>query len=183
MEMKIKLLGKNLDELKKLVADEGLPGFTAKQIAQWLYVRKVRTIDEMTNLSKVARAKLSEKYEVGVVPYAGLQVSSDGTKKYLFPVSCTHRRGLNLRVQEEELETSAIEAVMIPDQALQKQTGSSERFVYVLKNGEAEYRLVKDGRRVGDMIEIVEGLSADEEVATTSFTRLMSGKKVEIKNE
>ncbi|MBO5901157.1 MAG: efflux RND transporter periplasmic adaptor subunit [Alistipes sp.] len=75
------------------------------------------------------------------------------------------------------------EAVMIPDQALQKQTGSSERFVYVLKNGEAEYRLVKDGRRVGDMIEIVEGLSADEEVATTSFTRLMSGKKVEIKNE
>ena len=75
------------------------------------------------------------------------------------------------------------EAVMIPDQALQKQTGSSERFVYVLKNGEAEYRLVKDGRRVGDMIEITEGLSAGEVVATTSFTRLMSGKKVEIKNE
>ena len=63
--MKIKLLGKNLDELKKLVAEEGLPGFTAKQIAQWLYQKKVRSIDEMTNLSKVARAKLSEKYEVG----------------------------------------------------------------------------------------------------------------------
>ena len=52
------------------------------------------------------------------------------------------------------------ESVMIPDQALQKQTGSSERFVYVLKNGVAEYRLVKDGRRRGDMIEIVEGLEA-----------------------
>ena len=75
--MKIKLLGKNLDELKKLVAEEGLPGFTAKQIAQWLYVKKVRSIDDMTNLSKVARAKLSEKYEVGVVPYAGLQISSE----------------------------------------------------------------------------------------------------------
>ena len=36
--MKIKLLGKNLDELKRLVAEEGLPGFTAKQIAQWLYI-------------------------------------------------------------------------------------------------------------------------------------------------
>ena len=34
--MKIKLLGKNLDELKMLVAEEGMPGFTAKQIAQWL---------------------------------------------------------------------------------------------------------------------------------------------------
>lgn len=113
--MKIKLLGKNLDELKRIVAEEGLPAFAARQIAQWLYVKKVRSIDEMTNLSKIARAKLSEKYEVGVIPYAGLQISSDGTKKYLFPVSCSHRRGLNLRVKEDELETSAIEAVMIPD--------------------------------------------------------------------
>ena len=117
--MKIKLLGKNLEELKKVVSEEGLPGFTAKQIAQWLYVKKVRTIDEMTNLSKVARASLSEKYEVGVTQYGGLQVSSDGTKKYLFPVRCTHRRGLNLscsgHVSEEDLEEGAVEAVMIPD--------------------------------------------------------------------
>ena len=113
--MKGKLLGKNLDELKRLVSEEGLPGFTAKQIAQWLYVKKVRTIDEMTNLSKAARARLSEKYEVGVTPYAGLQISSDGTKKYLFPVKCTHKRGLNLRVSEGELEAGAVEAVMIPD--------------------------------------------------------------------
>ena len=113
--MKIKLLGKNLEELKRIVADEGLPGFTAKQIAQWLYVKKVRSIDDMTNLSKAARVSLSEKYEVGVTPYAGLQVSSDGTKKYLFPVKCSHRRGLNPVCSEEELEAGAIEAVMIPD--------------------------------------------------------------------
>ena len=115
-EMKEKLIGKNLEELKQLVAEEGLPGFTAKQIAQWLYVKKVRSIDEMTNLSKAAREKLSQKYEVGVTAYEGLQVSKDGTKKYLFPVKCTHKRGLNLRVPEEELEAGAIEAVMIPDE-------------------------------------------------------------------
>ena len=63
--MKIKLLGKNLDELKRLVAEEGLPAFAARQIAQWLYVKKVRSIDEMTNLSKIARAKLSEKIRGG----------------------------------------------------------------------------------------------------------------------
>lgn len=96
--MKIKLLGKNLEELKNIVVQEGLPGFAARQIAQWLYMKKVRTIDEMTNLSKAARASLSQKYEVGVTPYAGLQISSDGTKKYLFPVG-----------------NGAIEAVMIPD--------------------------------------------------------------------
>ena len=117
--MKIKLLGKNLEELKKVVADEGLPGFTAKQIAGWLYVKKVRTIDEMTNLSKAARAALSEKYEVGVTPYGGLQISSDGTKKYLFPVKCAHRRALNAgcngSLEEADLEEGAVEAVMIPD--------------------------------------------------------------------
>ena len=105
--MKIKLLGKNLEELKRLVADEGLPGFTARQIAQWLYVKKVRSIDDMTNLSKAARAALSEKYEVGVTPYAGLQVSSDGTKKYLFPVKCSHKRGLN-PVQKIPSETRSV---------------------------------------------------------------------------
>ena len=115
IDMKIKLLGKNLEDLKKVVAQEGLPGFTAKQIAQWLYVKKVRTIDEMTNLSKVARTKLSEKYEVGVTEYGGLQLSSDGTKKYLFPVLCSHKRGLNPVCPEEELEAGAVEAVMIPD--------------------------------------------------------------------
>ncbi len=104
LSMKIKLLGKNLEDLKKVVAEEGLPGFTAKQIAQWLYVKKVRSIDEMTNLSKAARAALNDKYEVGLVEYSCLQVSSDGTKKYLFPVKCTHRRGLNLGCSGEVAE-------------------------------------------------------------------------------
>ena len=94
--MKIRLLGKNLEELKKIVTDEGLPGFTAKQIAQWLYQKKVRSIDDMTNLSKAARAAVAEKYEVRMFEYAGMQLYSDGTKKYLYPVKCTHRWGLNL---------------------------------------------------------------------------------------
>ena len=75
------------------------------------------------------------------------------------------------------------ESVMVPDQAVQKQAGSSERYVYVIKDGVAEYRFVKDGRRVGSMIEILDGVEAGEEVALTSFTRLMGGQKVEVKNE
>lgn len=117
--MKIKLLGKNLEELKAVAEEAGLPGFTAKQIARWLYVAKVRSIDEMTNLSKAARAVLSEKYEVGVIEYSEKIISSDGTRKYLFPVACSHKKGLNMScsgaVPEESLEHGAIEAVMIPD--------------------------------------------------------------------
>ncbi len=117
--MKIKLLGKNLEELKQMVKEEGLPGFAAGQIARWLYVRKARSIDEMTDLSKAAREKLSQKYEVGVTPYSLVQESSDGTKKYMFPVSCSHRRALNVScgpdAEAETLEEGAVEAVMIPD--------------------------------------------------------------------
>ncbi|MBR4405092.1 MAG: radical SAM protein, partial [Bacteroidaceae bacterium] len=112
---KIALLGKTLYEIQQITANLGMPKFAAKQIASWIYDKKVDTIDEMTNLSKAARAKLSEKYEVGVTPYAGLQISTDGTKKYLFPVKCSHKRGLNVVADESELEPGAIEAVMIPD--------------------------------------------------------------------
>ena len=84
--MKKVLLGHNLEELKYIVSLFGLPSFTAKQIADWLYKKRVRSIDDMTNLSKSAREKLSAEYEVGRVEYSGKIISSDGTKKYLFMI-------------------------------------------------------------------------------------------------
>ena len=41
----------SLVELQSLVKRLGMPGFTAAQIASWLYGRRVASIDEMTNLS------------------------------------------------------------------------------------------------------------------------------------
>ncbi|MCM1501376.1 MAG: 23S rRNA (adenine(2503)-C(2))-methyltransferase RlmN [Bacteroidales bacterium] len=114
--MKTKLLGMNLQDLRQVVAEAGLPGFTASQIARWLYVAKVRSIDDMTNISKAGRTVLSEKYEVGVTEYSAVQKSADGTKKYLFPVSCSHRLPTPQNPSVEELEQGAVEAVMIPDE-------------------------------------------------------------------
>ena len=117
MMLKKRLLGNNLDELKQIAVSLGLPAFTGKQLAEWLYQKKVSSFDEMTNISKVGREKLSLQYEVGRVTFSDCQKSIDGTRKYLFPVTCTHRNGLNAidQVEEENLETSSIEAVMIPD--------------------------------------------------------------------
>jgi 23S rRNA (adenine2503-C2)-methyltransferase len=81
------LFGKTLAELQELVIVMGLPKFTAKQIADWLYKKEVSSIDEMTNLSKKARETLSEKYFFGLVNSTKVQESVDGTKKYLFPTS------------------------------------------------------------------------------------------------
>ena len=76
-----------LEELKAVVTALGMPAFTAKQVAQWLYQKHVRSIDEMTNLSKANREKLQVAHTVGgLAPIERLE-SVDGTVKYLFPVS------------------------------------------------------------------------------------------------
>jgi 23S rRNA (adenine2503-C2)-methyltransferase len=78
------LLGLTLEQLKVIVAEAAMPSFTAKQISEWLYHKKVTTIEEMTNISQKNRALLSEKYEVGRTLPVHVQTSVDGTKKYLF---------------------------------------------------------------------------------------------------
>ena len=81
------LYGLTLSELQTLCAELSLPCFAAKQIARWLYVRRVKAIEEMTDLSKVARAALEEHYELGLASPLKESCSADGTKKYLFRTS------------------------------------------------------------------------------------------------
>lgn len=82
------LLGKTSNELREVVAQVGLPAFTAGQIASWMYQRGASSFDEMTNISKKGREALAERYEVGRRAPIDVQRSVDGTAKYLFPVSC-----------------------------------------------------------------------------------------------
>ncbi|MBS4059571.1 MAG: 23S rRNA (adenine(2503)-C(2))-methyltransferase RlmN [Bacteroidetes bacterium] len=81
------LFGKTPDELKQLVLSHGLPAFRAQQISEWLYKKHVRSIEEMTNLSKEVRQLLGDNYTVGLTDFSNVQTSLDGTKKYLFPTS------------------------------------------------------------------------------------------------
>ncbi len=85
--MKTALLGMTLAELEALCNAQGLPRFAAKQMADWLYKKKVRDIAGMTNLSKAAREKLSQTCEVAASAPAGCITSSDGTRKYTFPTA------------------------------------------------------------------------------------------------
>lgn len=93
------LLGKTPLELKEAALKVGLPAFAGKQIAGWMYDKKVRSIDEMTNISKAGRERLKEEYDLGVIHPSACQESVDGTRKYLFPLG----------------GGDAVEAVMIPD--------------------------------------------------------------------
>ena len=83
-EAKVELIGLSLERLQQIVVAEGMPKFVAKQLAEWLYVHRVSSFDEMINISKPRRALLAQKYSLGLQPPIDAQRSIDGTVKYLF---------------------------------------------------------------------------------------------------
>ncbi len=84
MEQKEYLLGMTLEEITGSVTELGLPKFAGKQVADWIYVKRVKDINEMTNISLKHRELLSGKFEVGRSEPLDIQTSVDGTRKMLF---------------------------------------------------------------------------------------------------
>jgi len=99
MENKITLIGMTLEELQGVAQRGKMPRFVGKQLAEWIYDKKVVSFDEMANISKKNKQWLSENYEIGREAPSAAHKSSDGTVKYLFKVG----------------NGNAIESVYIPD--------------------------------------------------------------------
>lgn len=79
-----KVLSKmNLQELEEFCLSIGQSKFRARQIYNWVYLKSVKNIDDMTDLSKKFREELNELAIVSDVKIAKKQVSSDGTVKFL----------------------------------------------------------------------------------------------------
>ena len=91
--------GMTLEELQRAVLGLDMPKFVAKQLADWIYNKRVTTFDEMANISKANREKLAAQYAVGLSAPVDAQASADGTMKYLFDVD----------------EGKQVETVMIPE--------------------------------------------------------------------
>ena len=64
-------------------------------------------------------------------------------------------------------------AVLVPQRALREISGAT--YVFVIKNGRAEQRLVQAGQKEGDLVELVSGVAADELVATNNVDQLSDG--------
>ncbi len=99
---KQRLLGMNPSELREAALAASLPAFAGGQLAKWIYQRREGDFAKMTDISKAGREQLSQRYEVGIAAPLDVQQSSDGTRKYLFPVQGDAH--------------NAVEAVMIPDE-------------------------------------------------------------------
>ncbi len=93
------LFGYTLADLQQLAGTYKWPKFVARQLAEWLYKANVNSFADMHNISKKARALLESKYTIGKTVPDSVQVSVDGTKKYLYAIG----------------QDKFIEAVYIPD--------------------------------------------------------------------
>lgn len=78
----------DLDKLKKFFTEElDEKSYRAEQVFKWLYVDKVDSFDEMTNLSLELRKKLKDNFELTTYKIKTKQCSKDGTKKYLLELN------------------------------------------------------------------------------------------------
>ena len=93
------LAGMTLEEMQDSVTGLGMPKFVAKQLAQWIYEKRVNDFEQMQNISKANRELLSSHYCVGLYPPSQAATSEDGTVKYLFDVG----------------DNRAVESVYIPE--------------------------------------------------------------------
>ncbi len=93
------LIGMTLSQLEEVAVSGKMPKFVGKQLAQWLYDKRVDSYDKMVNISKRNRQWLAEHYVIGRYAPSTRTRSADGTVKYLFPVG----------------EGRSVETVYIPD--------------------------------------------------------------------
>ncbi len=88
-----------LKDLEGVAKEGGMPRFVAKQIADWIYAKRVTSFDEMANISKKNKSWLEENFVIGRERPVSSSKSADGTVKYLFDAGGGNR----------------VESVMIPD--------------------------------------------------------------------
>ena len=70
--------------------------------------------------------------------------------------------------------------VIVPDEAIVKQVGAGDRYVYVYKGGKVSYNKVELGQHIGTSYEIVSGVNPGDEVVIAGHSRLANGKEVEV---
>jgi 23S rRNA (adenine2503-C2)-methyltransferase len=77
------LTGETLDSLVTRLAERGEPPFRARQILDWVYKKRVRQWDEMTNLSRSLRSWLADTFDLAPASLVVTKQSADITDKLL----------------------------------------------------------------------------------------------------
>lgn len=97
----------NLEQLEQYFIEAGEPKFRARQIFEWIWTKHVSSFEEMTNLGKALRAKLSEHFSLPALRVELVQHSDDGTLKSRF-MTVDHHMVEGVLIPTEQRKTACV---------------------------------------------------------------------------
>ncbi|MGH7254891.1 MAG: 23S rRNA (adenine(2503)-C(2))-methyltransferase RlmN [Nitrospirales bacterium] len=147
----LNLLALSAQAIQELVSAQGWPRYRAEQILQWLYRRRARTIDQMTDLGLADRNRLRTLAEIQRLHLDQVLTSSDGTRKFLFRLD----------------DGLIVESVCIPDNSrltlcLSTQVGCTLDCRFCLTGQMGLHRNLKAHEIVDQVLSVLDHFSADE---------------------
>ena len=148
---RVNLKNLSLEELESFVASLGEKPFRAGQLTRWLYGRRARTFEEMTDLAKGFRQKLGESARISFLQNLEVRTSPDGTRKYRFLLT----------------DAETIESVLLPEKGhftlcLSTQAGCALGCKFCLTGSRGLRRNLSSAEIVDQVIEVQAALSEEE---------------------
>lgn len=161
-----------------------------------LVVEQITPVKMNINVSEPYYAKIDKKTEVSVQFEAYGEEQFPATVSIVYPTidATTHTFPVELKINNKDrrvrpgmygraiVNFGTKSHVVVPDQAVIKQLGSGDYYVYVYNNGKVSYNKVTLGRRMGDKYEIVNGVEPGSQVVVAGQNRLANGVEVEVIN-
>ncbi|MCG8473475.1 MAG: 23S rRNA (adenine(2503)-C(2))-methyltransferase RlmN [Desulfobacterales bacterium] len=143
-------------ELEAWLKENRIAPYRAGQIFKWVYLRQADSFEEMTDLGKDLRQLLSENYTIARLKKANVEISSDGTRKYLF--------------QLEDGEYT--EAVLIPGKdrktlCISSQVGCAQGCKFCLTAQGGFKRNLKAGEIIAQVRDVLHELPVKDDAAET----------------
>ena len=160
-----------------------------------LVVQKITPVKITINVSEQYYSKVEKGDEVSIELDAYPGETFTGKVSLIYPTvdAMTHTFPVEINVANTDqklrpgmfaratLNLGTLNHVVVPDLAIEKRSGSGDRFVYVYNNGKVSYTKVELGQRLGDRYELISGVPNGAQVVITGQAKLSDGKEVEVK--
>lgn len=157
-------------------------------------VEQIRPVKLMVNVSESFYTQVKRGMNVNVKLDVYGNESFQGVVHLVYPTidPATRTFTVEIRINNNDervrpgmfarvtMNFGTLQHVVVPDQAVVKQAGSGDRYVYVYKNGTVNYNKVELGRRLNDRYEVISGVEDNDQVVITGHNRLTNGLQVEV---
>ncbi|MBQ0022655.1 MAG: efflux RND transporter periplasmic adaptor subunit [Prevotellaceae bacterium] len=159
-----------------------------------LTIEQLNPVKLLANVSEVYYKQVSKGMDVDVQLDAYTGETFAGKVSIVYPTidQATHTFPVEVTINNSEqkvrpgmfaratINFGSQNHVVIPDEALVKQIGAGDRYVYVYKDGKVSYNKVELGKHLGSNYEILSGVKPGDQVVVAGQARLTNGKEVEV---